>query len=373
MKWILLICYLFVGCFHFVAIASSTQDSPSQFVWQMDNVDIRVVIQQIAKLTGKNVIVDPRVQGKIQLYAHHVRTQEEIYQLFLSSLSLLGYSYQEQGARLQIFPLLEGRAFARLDKHAQIRLQAFEIQHIPAQEMLTALRPLIPDAVTMTVFKPANHLLCVGEAAAIRNIQQLIQQLDVPVRRAQDPLRAYSLTHMTVQAALPLLTSLLKKYHEGAIFTAIAGEAATSQDTQAPLTNTGVGQVPVPAIAMIAHPAQQTLFISAPEALHGIIRQTLATLDKRPRQVFVEALIAQVDLDALDELGIEWGSITPEKSGLSTIGLFQQGVGVIRDNLFSTWQVVIQSLAQRQRAEIVARPAIVVLNQHTAVDRKSVV
>lgn len=354
------------GCAIALAVAngafSATKFSQAPYAWQLDNVDIRVVIQHIAKLTGKNILVDPRVQGKVQLSAHHVRTQDEIYALFLSTLTLLGYAYQEQGATLQIFPAPESRMYARVDRSAPLRLQAFPVQHLAAQDLLTALRPLIPESVVMSLFKPANHLLCVGDAAALQNIQRMIALLDRPPSRTQDVVRTYALAHTTVQAILPLWVSLLKKYHEGAIYTAIAGDTTMLQDYPAPAQALAA----TPAVTIIAQPLQQTLVVSATDFLQKILNDSLAALDQPPRQVLVEALIAQVDSDALDELGFEWGSITPEKSGLTATGLFQQGVGVMRDHFFGTWQSLIHALAQQQQAEIIARPAIMVLNQHAA-------
>jgi len=51
--------------------------------------------------------------------------------------------------------------------------------------------------------------------------------------------------------------------------------------------------------------------------------QVIQKLDKRRRQVFVEALIAEVSLDKLKDLGVQWGLLGGASDGTSTVvGLY---------------------------------------------------
>ena len=40
---------------------------PAPKIWNLRDADIRAVITEISRVTGKNFLVDPRVQGKISI------------------------------------------------------------------------------------------------------------------------------------------------------------------------------------------------------------------------------------------------------------------------------------------------------------------
>ncbi|MCB1215525.1 MAG: hypothetical protein KDK66_08630, partial [Deltaproteobacteria bacterium] len=56
------------------------------------NTDIREIIKQISKVTGKNFLVDPQIRGKVTIVSEKKMTVEEAYQSFLSALEVLGYT-----------------------------------------------------------------------------------------------------------------------------------------------------------------------------------------------------------------------------------------------------------------------------------------
>ena len=65
-------------------------------IWNLQNADILAVIPQVANMTGRNFIVDPRVSGRVTVVSTRPMTTSEIYQVFLSSLQTLGYDVNER-------------------------------------------------------------------------------------------------------------------------------------------------------------------------------------------------------------------------------------------------------------------------------------
>jgi len=69
--------------------------------------------------------------------------------------------------------------------------------------------------------------------------------------------------------------------------------------------------------------ATNSLVIMASPTDYQNLLQVIQKLDKRRRQVFVEALIAEVSLDRLKDLGVQWGVAGGASDGTSTVvGLF---------------------------------------------------
>ncbi len=54
--------------------------------WNLKNVDIRTLISQVSKETGKNFVVDPRVKGEVTVISNHALSPDEFYQVFLEQV-----------------------------------------------------------------------------------------------------------------------------------------------------------------------------------------------------------------------------------------------------------------------------------------------
>ena len=61
--------------------------------WQVNlqQADISVFIQQVAKMTGKSFIVDPRVKGQVSVISNEELNEDAVYRLLLSVLTVHGY------------------------------------------------------------------------------------------------------------------------------------------------------------------------------------------------------------------------------------------------------------------------------------------
>src|SRR3990167_10827279 len=71
-------------------------------LWNLQDADILSVINEVSQETGKNFIVDPRVNGKITLISNKPVRRGEVYQVFLSVLGLLGDSAIPSGNVVKI-------------------------------------------------------------------------------------------------------------------------------------------------------------------------------------------------------------------------------------------------------------------------------
>ena len=70
----------------------------------MRDADIRAVIQWMAEQTRRQIVIDPRVQGKVTVLADRPMTIDQAYQVFLALLEVHGYSSSDTGGVLRIFP-----------------------------------------------------------------------------------------------------------------------------------------------------------------------------------------------------------------------------------------------------------------------------
>ena len=63
----------------------------------MRDADIRIFSADIAKLTNKTIILDPRIKGNVTVISNQDLDPDEAYAVFLSVLRLHGFSAIQTG------------------------------------------------------------------------------------------------------------------------------------------------------------------------------------------------------------------------------------------------------------------------------------
>ncbi|MFA9438266.1 type II secretion system secretin GspD [Uliginosibacterium sp. sgz301328] len=78
---------------------------------------------------------------------------------------------------------------------------------------------------------------------------------------------------------------------------------------------------------VFADAANNALIITAPDSVYNNLRGVIEQLDRRPAQVYVEALIAEVSSDRAAEIGIQWQTGIPSDGGTTVWGGTNFGSG----------------------------------------------
>jgi len=84
--------------------ASADRASGETIQLNFRDVDIRQMITLMSELTGKNFLVDDKVQGKVTLIAPQPVTRAEAYQIFLAALAMRGFTVVSRGPINTILP-----------------------------------------------------------------------------------------------------------------------------------------------------------------------------------------------------------------------------------------------------------------------------
>lgn len=155
-------------------------------VWNLRNADIRAVIAEVSRVTGKNFLIDPRVQGKISIVSSTAMSDRELYQVFLSMLQVSGYAAIPSGDVVKIIPNIEAKTMAT-DELNQLKnpprgddmlVQVIPVHYVPAEQLVPVLRPLMPQWSNIAAYSPANMLILSGRASNIKQLANIIKQVD---------------------------------------------------------------------------------------------------------------------------------------------------------------------------------------------------
>jgi general secretion pathway protein D len=164
--------------------ASKTPASESR-LWNLQDADILSVINEVSLETGKNFVVDPRVSGKITLVSSKPIKPEEVYQVFLSVLGLLGYSAIPNGNVIKIVPNMESGENAtkvankqRPGKGDEVVVRVIPLDSVSANQLIPVIRPLMPQWSNISAYTPGNVLILLGRANNLDRIVTIIRDID---------------------------------------------------------------------------------------------------------------------------------------------------------------------------------------------------
>lgn len=165
--------------------ANSIPFSNNARLWNLQDADILSVINEVSLETGKNFVVDPRVTGKITLISSKPIKPNEVYDVFLSVLALLGYSAIPNGNVVKIVPNMESSEYAtrvasRLTpgRGDEVVVRVIPLENVSANQLIPVIRPLLPQWSNITAYTPGNVLILVGRAANLQRILTIINNIE---------------------------------------------------------------------------------------------------------------------------------------------------------------------------------------------------
>ena len=193
------------------------------------NAEIESVARTMATLTGRNLVVDPRVKGQMNLSTDRPVSPAAAFEQFTAALRLQGFALVESQGLYKIMPEAEAKLQAPTVLTAngtaaggQIVTQIFRLNHENANNLVTVLRPLISPNNTINVTPGSNALVITDYADNLRRIGRIVAALDTAT--ASD-VEVIPLKHALANDLAPLMQKLLEG---GAASPGAAGQGADS-------------------------------------------------------------------------------------------------------------------------------------------------
>jgi general secretion pathway protein D len=344
----------------------------------MNNAEIRSVIQWVAEKTNKNFIIDPRVKGRISVLSNQPMTMDQAYQVFLTALDVYGFAAVESGNNVKIIPNAQARSsglpivetFNNPDAdNSELVLHVIKVKNISANEVVTILRPLVPQTGHLGAFPTSNSVVIADRANNINRLSKLVSYID---STGDLDIEVIQLTHATADDVVSVLQPLLKSGKASADVTGINFATDTrsnsilmtgNEDKRAlvrdlidsldrPLQGTGNTKVvflnyidadeikPIldgmtgsiqedqknaaiadSGISIQSSETNNALIITAPPSILESIETVVAELDVKRSQVMIEAIIVEVTDSFSNTLEILWGTSPTLSGGVSSANL----------------------------------------------------
>lgn len=339
--------------------AGEATDQEATVTLKLEDVDIRVLINMVAEVSGKSFIVDPRVKGKVSVISGATLNPEQLYDVFLSILEVHNFATVDSGRVIKVLPsnVIKQRPtpllFSPMEESNDAQItQIIQLKHAVVQDLVPIIRPLIPPTSHFAPHVPSNSVVIADTAANIQRVLQIIRKIDVPDKRSNirvvnldyskaselaatltqlitataDPKNAASTSKVSIQpfdAINSLVISApddqygkiqalidqldIEREVEGNV-NVIALKHAKAEDLSSILKDltANTAQGAVSEFTVQADEASNSLIVKASGTQLKTVQSVVEKLDKRRAQVFVETIIAEVSLDQSASLGINW-------------------------------------------------------------------
>lgn len=166
-----------------LAVMSTTVQAQT---WKINlrDADLTAFINEVADITGKNFAVDPRVRGNVTVISNKPLNKNEVYDLFLGVLNVNGVVAIPAGNTIRLVPdsnvknagvPYDARGRAQGD---QVVTRVIWLENTNPNDLIPALRPLMPQFAHMAAVQGTNALIVSDRAANIAQLEVIIRNLD---------------------------------------------------------------------------------------------------------------------------------------------------------------------------------------------------
>ena len=349
-----LACGLFLGGTPTYAAEQLADDT---WVVNIKEADIHEFVSQVAQITGKTFVIDPRLKGNVTVVSSVPMNADAVYELFLSVLRVHNFTASPSGDVIRIQTTATGKQGPGPDGEVQelppeeLITRVIAAQNVESGELVKILRPLIPQYGHIAAVAQPNIVIISDHANNISRLTRMIEQIDVA---DEDEITVVPLREAWVGTVVALLEKLApEQIGQGAAgpqrIQLIANERNNSivvrgkprptaeilkliDKLDQPATTTTGAQVfrlnhaNATDVANIlsallsdkegsGENAEPTT-IQADESLNAIVaranpgtinelREILDKLDVRRTQVLIEAAVVEVNISDREDIGVE--------------------------------------------------------------------
>lgn len=241
----------------------------------LQDADIKAFIDQIATITQKNFVLDPRINGNVTVISNKPLSRQEVYDLFLAVMKVNGIVAIDRGLTTELVPdTVAKQAGVDVDLRgntagSQMATRIYYLTNTNANDILNVIRPMMPPYANAAVVPNVNAIILSDRADSLNQYAKLISDLD---SNMNDKLTIIPLRHVDAKRMMDLLSSL----------TGTGGgtaPAAAGQSGQPAVASTG-GSL----INIIADPISDRLLVKGSAEMTAKVQRMVEQLDTVPTQ-----------------------------------------------------------------------------------------
>ena len=156
--------------------------APGDIVVNMRGVEIADVADQISRLTGRTLILDPTVKGVVTVTSATPLSQAGVWELFQSVLRANGFAAVRSGRAWRIVPqanaVRDGGVPGRGAGGQELVTRMIRLSNVPSADAARIVRPLVATFGSVEPLTQPNAIVVTDYADNVRRIEGLARSLD---------------------------------------------------------------------------------------------------------------------------------------------------------------------------------------------------
>lgn len=181
--------------------------------WQINlqDADVKAFVNEVADITGKDFVLDPRVNGKVTVVSHRPLNKNEVYELFLGVLDVNGIIAIPSGKTIKLVPDNVAKQkgvdvdLRRNSQGSKLVTRVIPLKNTKVAEILPVVRPLLPQFAHVAAVPSVNSLVVSDRASSLNQLEELIYSLD---GGEHDSFETIALTYTSPENMLELISGI---------------------------------------------------------------------------------------------------------------------------------------------------------------------
>jgi type II secretory pathway component GspD/PulD (secretin) len=317
---------------------ASEQGSKPLVSMEFKDADIQNVLRILAKQAGLNMIVGEEIKGKVTVSFVDVTLEEALKQILASQ----GYVYVKTDNIIRV----------TVQEKLDMITRTFTLKYANAEEVKVSLGTMLSAKGKVEVDKRTNTLIITDTIRKVEGLVPIIKKLDIKISK-EVQLEAE-------KVKIPTVTRMFVLKYAEAEEIKITLEELKSKE----------GKV-------IANKEANAIIVTDTPVNVEKISKYLEELDIEPRQVLIEAKIAEITLDKDTQLGINWqkfdflileSEVKPGQAytGGVTTDFALGNTGLTLNVFEQNTDVVLNALTEMTDVDLLSSPKIVTLDHQEA-------
>ncbi len=158
------------------------QTQAADIVVNMRGVEIADVADQISRITGRTLILDPTVKGQVTVTSAEPLSPAGVWELFQSVLRANGFAAVRSGSAWRIIPqanaVRDGGVRGRGVGGQELTTRMVRLSNVPSADAARIVRPLVASFGSVEPLTQPNAIVVTDYADNVRRIEALARSLD---------------------------------------------------------------------------------------------------------------------------------------------------------------------------------------------------
>ncbi len=395
--------------------ARDTRQAGGSLSFFFDDADIFEVAQTVfGDILRVNYVIDPKVKGRVNFRTVTPIPREEVLPIMEIIFRLNGIGYVEEKGLYRIVPLpdvAKELVFAQVGKDpSEVAIELFTFKNVNLKDSMTEIESAIGLHLTggtmriMPIHRLNSLLVVAASKEHLNYVRNWVATFDKLFLEARPKIFVYHLQNSKASHIASLLQSIFTGSAPTPTTAAPTTTAPATPRTPTPTTPTptaptltaprtgtaatatGTGFLVSADTRVFADEVTNSLIIVATPADYSFIEETIKRLDIIPRQVMIEALIAEVELKDDLTFGIAWSlktdinitNIKPFDRDVNLGGLLGQSPSSLTDQFTGSGftflatdskgivRAKLEALASQAKLKVLASPHVLVSDNREA-------